>query len=1040
MRVNDVTASAFGPLIGESLSFAPGMTVVVGDNESAKSTWHAAIYAALCGRRRGKGVPPKDERRFADLHRPWDDSHWVVSANITLDNGSRVQMYQDLNGKVDCRAHDMDMGAADISSEIMFEGSPDASRWLGLDRRSFASTACVNQAELLKVLDDAGGLQEHLQRAAATAGTTDATAAAALACLAAFSRDFVGTRQANSTKPLRRALVAADAAHADLVVTLAAHEKYLALVTGADHARELAAAKGDLATAAQSRATALEFLESLARVATAAAADVTMRREHVARAAGDLATAAATSAMARTLDEQFAGQAPAGTLAGADHATAVAAALAAYHAPGTAAALAGATSEALAAALATLPSLPTGDTAVAPAVRTAAAELATAAALVAATLADQPPPLPEAAAAMVAATTAGPELLRTLARDLVAPPPPLGPDSVAAANAAEAAVTAATAELLGLEARVEHGASGGTSTGSDAPGGLAAHTGTRTRPSRALTLAALAGAVLAGAGALTGRGVVLIAGLVLVLAVAVVITWRRSSPSAPTRAVASTGTQVGDAAGRAAALAAARERLLELRISAASATGRRDAGAQRAAEQEGAIRATAARTTALGLSPDPAELRALAAAVEARAAAGDASRAWAQRHLVASASAGRAAVALAVALDTRQAPPDSALASRLQRYEQDCAARAARATLAGQRSALTREHAARLGADRAATALLAAGAVLDLAPGPQISLDELASALERWADQRRTEIGSTDGEQAAWAQLQAALGGRTLADLEAHVADLAASQVASQAGLDAAQVRAGDAAGAVEQARTGLAEQFADVSGPADITGALTATRAVLRTALAEASAAGRAAADADGTCRERARSLPPVAEAEERLATAQAELDRVSELDATLATTRDFLEAAQQRVHHDIAPVLEDTLTAWLPSITAGRYVRAKVDPRTLQVQICGPTQNWRHVDRLSHGTAEQVYLLLRVALARHLTKAGTLAPLLLDDVTVQADSTRTAAILNLLHELSAGQQVILFAAQAQVADWARENLTGPNDKVIELGPLPRS
>jgi len=172
----------------------------------------------------------------------------------------------------------------------------------------------------------------------------------------------------------------------------------------------------------------------------------------------------------------------------------------------------------------------------------------------------------------------------------------------------------------------------------------------------------------------------------------------------------------------------------------------------------------------------------------------------------------------------------------------------------------------------------------------------------------------------------------------------------------------------------------------------------------------------------------------------AQAELDRVTELDATLTSTRDFLEAAQQRVHRDIAPVLADTLTAWLPSITAGRYVQATVDPRTLQVKVCGPTQNWRQVDRLSRGTAEQVYLLLRVALARHLVKAGTCPPLLLDDVTVQADAQRTAAILDLLHDLSAGQQVILFAAQDQVADWARATLTGPNDKVIELGPLPRS
>ena len=56
MRIREVTAHAFGPLAGETLEFAEGMTVISGDNESAKSTWHAAIYAALCCSPPGKGL------------------------------------------------------------------------------------------------------------------------------------------------------------------------------------------------------------------------------------------------------------------------------------------------------------------------------------------------------------------------------------------------------------------------------------------------------------------------------------------------------------------------------------------------------------------------------------------------------------------------------------------------------------------------------------------------------------------------------------------------------------------------------------------------------------------------------------------------------------------------------------------------------------------------------------------------------------------------------------------------------------------------
>ena len=71
MHIESVTAHGFGPLSGQTLGLAPGFTVIVGGNESGKSSWHAATFAALCGRRRGKGRPGADEQQFIDAHRPW---------------------------------------------------------------------------------------------------------------------------------------------------------------------------------------------------------------------------------------------------------------------------------------------------------------------------------------------------------------------------------------------------------------------------------------------------------------------------------------------------------------------------------------------------------------------------------------------------------------------------------------------------------------------------------------------------------------------------------------------------------------------------------------------------------------------------------------------------------------------------------------------------------------------------------------------------------------------------------------------------------
>jgi uncharacterized protein YhaN len=91
-----------------------------------------------------------------------------------------------------------------------------------------------------------------------------------------------------------------------------------------------------------------------------------------------------------------------------------------------------------------------------------------------------------------------------------------------------------------------------------------------------------------------------------------------------------------------------------------------------------------------------------------------------------------------------------------------------------------------------------------------------------------------------------------------------------------------------------------------------------------------------------------------------------------------------------------------------------------------------------LGHGLrrtcAEQIYLLLRVALAERLTKPGEVCPLILDEVTLQADRERKQAMLEVLRRLSAGRQVILFTQEDDVRAWAEANLSLPQDVLIRL------
>jgi hypothetical protein len=925
MRIRSVTAHAFGPLGGQTLPLADGMTVVVGDNESAKSSWHAAIYAAVCGRRRGKGQPRKDEQRFIELHRPWDRDDWLVTAEVLLDDGRRIELRHDLAGKVDCHAKDLTLGD-DISAEVMNEGAPDGARWLGLDRTSFASTACVEQADVLKVMNDADGLQETLQRAAATAGT-DATAAAALECLDAFKREHVGRDQVNSTKPLRRATNRVQAAETAVQTATELHAQYLARV-------EQAEALHRRADELQRTVTAYE---------AAAAAYVAQQLS------GQLNEA-------EQLDARFGGVAPAGAADDDELANAVASALASWRSAPIPADLGPRSSADIDAEIAALPTPPEGDTVVHDSVRLAEEQLARAEAQ----LQQHDRTRPAAAATSAPQVAAGDDELLELAHVLEAPLPTIPPELVQQERAAQ----------------------------------LAASTPVGGKPPQAVVISAVVAVVLGLGGLVLGQAV--IGGVLLIAAIGLgVFAFAGRRPAA-----------AGD--GAISAAATARAALLTAQEQAATAEQRRVRAIQRCGE--------------LGVAADPAALRAIPAARAAGLSAADAQHRWSAERAALADEFSKAAGALAGALTARghQTPvPDvAALHAAAEEYRAGCATRADQAAAAARRTDLIGQRDAALVAEqrRAAdwqTRDAAASHLMQIAVQCGISTDTAEQAeaeLVEWQAQRSARVGRLDADANAWAQLQALLRGGTLEDLRSNAASAAATAHRLAAGAAPDVVAAIDGASASER----------------------------LPELRKEAANAGNLASAADGELRQFAASVTSVPEAEEALEEARAELARVRELQETLDLTVSFLEAAQDRVHRDIAPLLADSVKAWLPKVTGGRYVDVIVTPTTLEVQVKSAGGNWRRADLLSYGTAEQIYLLLRIALADHLTRGHDTCPLLLDDVTVHADSARTVDILSLLHEVSKERQIVLFTQETDVAQWAQQQLSEPRDSVVHLTPVP--
>jgi hypothetical protein len=276
-----------------------------------------------------------------------------------------------------------------------------------------------------------------------------------------------------------------------------------------------------------------------------------------------------------------------------------------------------------------------------------------------------------------------------------------------------------------------------------------------------------------------------------------------------------------------------------------------------------------------------------------------------------------------------------------------------------------------------------------------VSPAEILGQLQAWQKAEVDAMKAHETDLVEWEDLQHRLGGRTMSELRAD---------AERAETDA---RAAEAA-LVGQQRPEGSIDLAEASATLDrLVGEMTAME----------------------------RRLPSVVDAEEACVEAEMELARVRELEGILDETHTLLAGAQDKVHRTIAPQLNLTLNQYLPQVTGDAYDQAKVDPANLEISVRETASGRdRKAHFLSQGTREQIYLLLRVAMARLLVRPGTSAPILLDDAVAHADEHRKKRMLRVLHDLSADQQIVLFTLDSSVVSWAHEAFVGDRDLLQHL------
>lgn len=149
-----------------------------------------------------------------------------------------------------------------------------------------------------------------------------------------------------------------------------------------------------------------------------------------------------------------------------------------------------------------------------------------------------------------------------------------------------------------------------------------------------------------------------------------------------------------------------------------------------------------------------------------------------------------------------------------------------------------------------------------------------------------------------------------------------------------------------------------------------------------------------------------------ERQGTLQREYDAITLAMEVLALSNSMLQTR-------FSPALGEHAASIFTNLTGGRYNRVMID-RSMTPSAQEAGQLLPHeAEQLSQGTADQLYLAVRLAICEMVLPPEKAVPILLDDALVNFDDERMAAALDYLLELSSHQQILLFTCQKREGDY---------------------
>jgi uncharacterized protein YhaN len=140
--------------------------------------------------------------------------------------------------------------------------------------------------------------------------------------------------------------------------------------------------------------------------------------------------------------------------------------------------------------------------------------------------------------------------------------------------------------------------------------------------------------------------------------------------------------------------------------------------------------------------------------------------------------------------------------------------------------------------------------------------------------------------------------------------------------------------------------------------------------------------------------------------------IDKLTQTYNALELALNALAQARDQLQRRFAPRITEQARQLFAALTGGRYDQLQLQQDLSVNTAAEGDATIRSVQWRSEGTIDQLYLSLRLAVARELTPAS---PLVLDDVLVRFDDTRHAAAMHLLRAEAENRQILLFTCQSR-------------------------